>query len=97
MFCIPLLKRKLHSFIQIDPFGVLFNNTSRIIVKRLRQDSPLWARREMNSEDEKWMEETYHIAQKAMDKGEVPVGCLIGTVNWIYLDCIVPDCMDLSY
>ena len=81
MFCIPLLKRKLHSFIQIDPFGVLFNNTSRIIVKRLRQDSPLWARREMNSEDEKWMEETYHIAQKAMDKGEVPVGCLIGTVN----------------
>ena len=42
----------------------------------------------MNSEDEKWMEETYHIAQKAMDKGEVPVGCLIGTVNWIRLDCM---------
>lgn len=31
----------------------------------------------MNSDDEKWMEQTYDIAQKAMDKGEVPVGCLI--------------------
>jgi len=31
----------------------------------------------MNKQDQEWMEAAYKLAEKAMENGEVPVGCII--------------------